>query len=55
MTPLRASKRSRRYKICPGRSDMMVTNRIEVDHQAVAYPNLYDDTVPAPFTRPERA
>jgi len=33
----------------------MVTNRIEVDHQAVAHPDLYADTVPAPFTRPERA
>ena len=34
---------------------MMVTNRIEVDHQAVAHPDLYADTVPPLFTRPERA
>ena len=42
-------------EIVAGRADVMVTDGIEVDHQAALHPELCPTTVPAPFTRLEKA
>jgi len=38
-----------------GRADVMVTDGIEVDHQALVHPELCAAQVAAPFTRLEKA
>ncbi len=42
-------------EIAAGRQDVMVTDGIEVDHQALLHPQLCATAVPAPFTRLEKA
>lgn len=42
-------------EIVAGREDVMVTDGIEVDHQAMLHPELCAAAVPAPFTRLEKA
>ena len=42
-------------EIVAGREDVMVTDGIEVDHQAFLHPQLCATAVPAPFTRLEKA
>jgi len=42
-------------EIVAGRADVMVTDGIEVDHQAFLHPELCAADVPAPFTRLEKA
>ena len=42
-------------EIVAGREDVMVTDGIEVDHQALLHPELCATAVPAPFTRLEKA
>jgi cyclohexadienyl dehydratase len=42
-------------EIAAGRADVMVTDGIEVDHQAFLHPELCPADVPAPFTRLEKA
>lgn len=42
-------------EILAGREDVMVTDGIEVDHQATLHPQLCAAHVPAPFTRLEKA
>jgi cyclohexadienyl dehydratase len=42
-------------EIVAGREDVMVTDGIEVDHQALLHPELCPAAVPAPFTRLEKA
>ena len=42
-------------EIVAGRADVMVTDGIEVDHQALLHPQLCPAAVPAPFTRLEKA
>ena len=42
-------------EIVAGRADVMVTDGIEVDHQAMRHPELCAAAVPAPFTRLEKA
>lgn len=42
-------------EIAAGRQDVMVTDGIEVDHQALMHPGLCAAAVPAPFTRLEKA
>ena len=42
-------------EIVAGRADVMVTDGIEVDHQALLHPELCPAAVPAPFTRLEKA
>ena len=42
-------------EILAGREDVMVTDGIEVDHQALLHPQLCAAAVPAPFTRLEKA
>ena len=42
-------------EIVAGREDVMVTDGIEVDHQALLHPELCAAAVPAPFTRLEKA
>ncbi len=42
-------------EIVAGRQDVMVTDGIEVDHQALLHPELCAADVPAPFTRLEKA
>lgn len=42
-------------EIAAGREDVMVTDGIEVDHQALMHPGLCAAAVPAPFTRLEKA
>jgi cyclohexadienyl dehydratase len=42
-------------EIVAGRDDVMVTDGIEVDHQAFLHPELCATAVPAPFTRLEKA
>ncbi len=42
-------------EILAGRADVMVTDGIEVDHQALLHPELCPAMVPAPFTRLEKA
>ena len=42
-------------EIVAGRQDVMVTDGIEVDHQALLHPELCATDVPAPFTRLEKA
>ncbi len=42
-------------EILAGREDVMVTDGIEVDHQALLHPELCAAGVPAPFTRLEKA
>ena len=42
-------------EIVAGRQDLMVTDGIEVDHQAMLHPQLCAAAVPAPFTRLEKA
>ncbi len=42
-------------EIAAGRQDVMVTDGIEVDHQALLHPQLCAAAVPAPFTRLEKA
>ena len=42
-------------EIAAGRADVMVTDGIEVDHQALLHPALCAAAVPAPFTRLEKA
>lgn len=42
-------------EIRDGRADVMVTDGIEVDHQAHIHPDLCPAKVPAPFTRLEKA
>ena len=42
-------------EIVAGRADVMVTDGIEVDHQAFLHPELCATHVPGPFTRLEKA
>ncbi len=42
-------------EIAAGREDVMVTDGVEVDHQATLRPELCAAAVPAPFTRLEKA
>ena len=42
-------------EIVAGRQDVMVTDGIEVDHQALLHPALCAAAVPAPFTKLEKA
>ena len=42
-------------EIVAGREDVMVTDGIEVDHQSMLHPQLCPASVPAPFTRLEKA
>ena len=42
-------------EIAAGRADVMVTDGIEADHQAIVHPGLCPTAVPAPFTRLEKA
>ncbi|MGI4953635.1 MAG: transporter substrate-binding domain-containing protein [Janthinobacterium lividum] len=42
-------------EIVAGRADVMVTDGIEADHQAVVHKELCPTDVPAPFTRLEKA
>jgi cyclohexadienyl dehydratase len=42
-------------EIVAGRADVMVTDGIEVDQQAILHPELCAAAVPAPFTRLEKA
>ena len=42
-------------EIIAGRADVMVTDGIEVDHQAMLHPQLCAAEVPKPFTRLEKA
>ena len=42
-------------EIVAGREDVMVTDGVEVDHQALLHPQLCATAVPAPFTRLEKA
>ena len=42
-------------EIVAGREDVMVTDGIEVDHQAFIHPELCATKVAAPFTRLEKA
>ena len=42
-------------EIVAGREDVMMTDGIEVDHQALLHPELCAAAVPAPFTRLEKA
>ena len=42
-------------EIIAGRADVMVTDGIEVDHQAKIHPELCPAAVPRPFTRLEKA
>jgi len=43
------------HEIEAGRADVMVTDGIEVDHQALLHPDLCATHVPAPFTRLDKA
>ncbi|WP_158742867.1 transporter substrate-binding domain-containing protein [Acidisphaera sp. L21] len=42
-------------EIAAGREDVMVTDGIEVDHQALLHPQLCAAAVPAPFTKLQKA
>jgi cyclohexadienyl dehydratase len=42
-------------EIVDGREDVMVTDGLEVEHQALMHPALCPTAVPAPFTRLEKA
>ena len=42
-------------EIAAGRADVMVTDGIEADHQAIVHPGLCPTAVPAAFTRLEKA
>lgn len=43
------------HEIEASRADVMVTDGIEVDHQALLHPDLCATHVPAPFTRLDKA